>query len=334
MGLTVSDEIERLKAELQIHWENHLKSHGVEFPTGCKLAQLICLYANFESPVKKSTLKRWLVDHDFDCNSQARHVADLGWNVASGNPRFKRGVRVDELQRDEYLLLSVSEPNPKWIESKELKALKKKIPSKKKYEKIMLELEEIYEKYLKQHGMKFFTEKSVLAPIALAALYYNLGKPVSQNEISLWYKKFGFEYKHQARGLAQQGWYVATGNPRGKLMDVRDDMTKDQLMLVSAHEPNPIWLRRTRATRSGNFSNLEWTEVLDIFKERGCAVCGEKSKHYDKGHLDSRKPASAGNIVPMCSSCNNWAGGRLIDFKMEEGTLKARPIVDSRVEEE
>ena len=68
--------------------------------------------------MKKSTLKKWLVDHDFDCNSQARHVADLGWNVASGNPRFTRGVRVDELQRDEYLLLSVSEPNPKWIENK------------------------------------------------------------------------------------------------------------------------------------------------------------------------------------------------------------------------
>ena len=327
----LATDLKALEIELQIHWKEHLEPFGVEFPTKCKLAQLICLYQNLGKPVKKTDLKEWLIKHKFDCNTQARHIADMGWNVGSGNSRFERGTKIEHIDRNEYMLISVEKPNPIWIQNKEERKRKKRI-NRRRYEILYRELEDHWNTHLKKHEMKFFTQKSILSQIALVALYDQIGKPIHQNEISQWYKIFGYEYKHQARGLAQRGWYVATGNPRGKLMEVHQNMSRDHLMLVSVEEPNPIWLKRTKATRSGDFSKLDWAEVLDIFKERGCAVCGDKCKHYDKGHLDSRKPAKAGNIVPMCSSCNNWAGARLIDFKMEEGTLKARPIVDSRVD--
>ena len=333
MGFTVSTDLNTLEMELRNHWREHLEPFGVEFPTECKLAQLICLYQHLGKPVKKAQLKKWLSEHDFDCNSQARHLADLGWNVGSGNSRFKRGTKIGDINRNEYMLINVDKPNPIWIENREERERKKRI-NKRRFEILYRELEAHWDTHLKKHEMKFFTGRSVLSQIALVALYDQIGNPVHQKEISQWYRIFGFEYSHQARGLAQKGWYVATGNPRGRLMEVHQDMSKDHLMLVSVEKPNPIWLKRTKATRSGDFSKLDWSEVLDIFKERGCAVCGNKSKHYDKGHLDSTKSATRGNIVPMCSSCNNWAGGRLLDFKMVPGTLKARPIVDSRIEEE
>lgn len=76
---------------------------------------------------------------------------------------------------------------------------------------------------------------------------------------------------------------------------------------------------------------MSWENKLEAFRERGCAVCGEQFPHYDKGHLNSKLAGTNENIVPMCVSCNNWAGARDLDFKMVDGTLIARPDLSSWV---
>ena len=89
--------------------------------------------------MKKAQLKKWLSEHDFDCNSQARHLADLGWNVGSGNYRFKRGTIIGDINRNEYMLINVDKPNPILIENREERERKKRI-NKRRFEILYREL--------------------------------------------------------------------------------------------------------------------------------------------------------------------------------------------------
>ena len=101
-------------------------------------------------------------------------------------------------------------------------------------------------------------------------------------------------------------------------------LKRNQLVLFSVTLPNPIW-NKDNKKRLNNLSEADWKEILEIFKDRGCLVCGRKFDSYDKGHLDQDKPYEKGNIVPMCSECNNW--GQELYFKVGDN-LVARPIKD------
>ena len=70
----------------------------------------------------------------------------------------------------------------------------------------------------------------------------------------------------------------------------------------------------------------DWGSILDVFAERGCAVCGRQFPSYDKGHLDPLDSYNPKNVVPMCSECNNWGGVREVTFKLYKRTLIARPV--------
>ena len=73
------------------------------------------------------------------------------------------------------------------------------------------------------------------------------------------------------------------------------------------------------------------SSVLDIFEDRGCAVCGLHFDNYDKGHLlnGAFDSYNKNNIVPMCSSCNNWGQMYNLEFKVDKD-LRARPILKKR----
>ena len=81
---------------------------------------------------------------------------------------------------------------------------------------------------------------------------------------------------------------------------------------------------RNNQQRVNNLSESNWKNILEKFKERGCAVCGRIMRHYDKGHLLKSKPYNNDNIVPMCVECNNW--GQEFEFKEYRG-LVFRPII-------
>lgn len=124
---------------------------------------------------------------------------------------------------------------------------------------------------------------------------------MSQDEIAHWMLENGLgKYNLQLRHIAAKGWYIATGNRRATRLPCEKTMSKDHLRLVSVTEPNPVWNHAPIV-----LSEHEWEELLVKFKDRGCAACGLKFDHYDRGHLDPTKPGDKGNIVPLCVSCNN-----------------------------
>ncbi len=165
--------------------------------------------------------------------------------------------------------------------------------------------------------------------LGLLALFANFKNPMTQDEIAAWIEKQGGRYDRQARHLAADGWYIVSGNRRSTRMQYSPNLKRDQLMLVSVEEANPVWLNELQNSRNWEMSEDEWEKKLQVFEEagRGCAVCGRHFEFYDKGHLDIEKPYTIDNIVPMCVECNNWAQARKLSFQFDRKTLVARPII-------
>lgn len=159
--------------------------------------------------------------------------------------------------------------------------------------------------------------------IELACLFVHMPHPISQDEIEKWHVKYGKEYKRQARHLADAGWFIKSGNTRFTRGVYEKKFKRNQMSLHSVKDSNPVWNRHNQK-RINNLSNLDWKGILKKFKDRGCAVCGRKMKHYDKGHVLKSKPYDIFNIVPMCVECNNW--GQELEFK-EYRHLVYRPII-------
>lgn len=182
---------------------------------------------------------------------------------------------------------------------------------------------------LKGHWGNHLKEIGVIFPTgshlnALLCLYYHMPGPVSQQEMINWHNEMGLpEYGRQARHLTDLGWDIRSGNNRFTRGIFDKNLKRDQLRLHSFEAPNPKWASFAER-RSGTVSVDEWNIILERFKDRGCAVCGEIMEHYDKGHLSRDKGYTVDNIVPMCSECNNW--GQEMDFKLHR-RLVARPLI-------
>ena len=165
--------------------------------------------------------------------------------------------------------------------------------------------------------------------LGLLALFANFNQPMTQDELATWIDKHGGRYDRQARHLAADGWYIVSGNRRSTRMQCSPNLRRDQLMLVSVEEANPVWLNELQNSRNWEMSEEKWENKLRVFEEagRGCAVCGRHFEFYDKGHLDIQKAYTIDNIVPMCVECNNWAQARKLSFQFDLKTLVARPII-------
>ena len=148
-------------------------------------------------------------------------------------------------------------------------------------------------------------------------LHQNMNQPVSQQQLCDFYQKLSLNYKMQLRHVGDKGWYIASGFQRATRFPVDKTIRYDELKLVTDVAPNPIWLQSQRLKRLGRTGAADWNEVLLRYSSHGCAVCGRKFKHYDKGHLNPSKPATIDNIVPMCVECNNWAGAHNVAFELD-----------------
>ncbi len=183
------------------------------------------------------------------------------------------------------------------------------------------ELIDSFEKWLKPYGVDWPNPGHELG---LVLLYQNLGHPVSQKDLIAFYRNYGQDYNRQLRHIAASGWHVASGNVRSTRMHHDPSMANDELKLVSVTSPGPIWLGDKRLTREGRAGATCWDDMLRLYASHGCAVCGQKAAHYDRGHLDPNKPADLSNIVPMCVECNNYAQSRDIHYELHG--LVARPV--------
>ena len=185
----------------------------------------------------------------------------------------------------------------------------------------------LWESNLKRSDVSWPTGEA--RKLALLALYDNFNTPISQDEIAIWIANNGGRYDRQARHLAADGWYIVSGNRRSTRMECSQDLNRDQLMLVSVEEPNPIWVKQLQTSRNWEMSKGDWEEKLQVFERagRGCAICGRHFAFYDQGHLDIQKPYTIDNIVPNCVECNNWAQARKLSFHFNSKTLVARPIL-------
>ena len=198
------------------------------------------------------------------------------------------------------------------IYHKELSILKKK-------------LVEDWEQNLRQHGVKLPKEGQRLNGIL--CLYENLGRPVSQDEMIEWFQNRKLpEYDRQIRHIADDGWYIVGGHTRVTRFIIDENLNRDQICLKSIKEPNPKWI--SNSTKRQNFLDANIGKIFWTFKVRGCAVCGLHFKNYDKGHLlnGAFDSLNKNNIVPMCSSCNNWGQMYNLEFKLDNN-FRARPII-------
>ena len=192
----------------------------------------------------------------------------------------------------------------------------------KKLDELIPRLKSDWKKNLKKYGVRFPTGSKL---IELVCLYSHMPKAISQDEIAKWHLKYDKEYKLQARHLADLGWNIKSGNTRFTRGVYEKNFRRNEMSLSSIKKPNPVWSRNNQK-RINNLSNLDWKKILEKFKKRGCAVCGRKMKHYDKGHLLKSRSYDKYNIVPMCVECNNW--GQELEFK-EYRDLVYRPIIKS-----
>ena len=197
------------------------------------------------------------------------------------------------------------------------------MPEDDDYEQALGELKSIWTRDLSPMGIKWPSPHMVPA---LTFLYMKMPEPLSQDEITTLYEGKGLQYNKQVRHLVDVGWDIRSGNKRFKRGVHDSGIAYNEVRLNSLGSPNPIWEMRAKISRQYEMAKGDWGAILDLFEERGCAVCGRKFPSYDKGHLDPLESYNPDNIVPMCSECNIWGGVRDVTFKLDQRTLIARPI--------
>lgn len=181
---------------------------------------------------------------------------------------------------------------------------------------------EKYNNHLKQHDVIWLTGQELTGLLFACSCYPN------------WFSKesvTNFVRKHHPgagdfqgmRHIADKGWDIVSSNKRFSRGRRENAGPNQDYRLGSLEHPNPIWLTKSKIKRKGVLNADSWNELLLIYKEIGCAVCGRSHHHYDKGHLDPSKPPEIGNIVPMCVDCNQWAQAHEYTFVLND--LVARP---------
>ena len=82
------NNLDKLTSKITTLWETNLKSKGVKFPSGSKLIELICLFVHMPNPISQDEIEKWHIKNGKEYNRQARHLADAGWYIKSGNTRL------------------------------------------------------------------------------------------------------------------------------------------------------------------------------------------------------------------------------------------------------
>ena len=111
------------------------------------------------------------------------------------------------------------------------------------YQEISELLIKSWEEYLRGYNVPKPTENKLRQ---LASLYSRFKKPMSQDDITAWHKKNGWDYNRQVRHLASDGWYIKSGNTRFSQGEYDESLKNNEVMLYSITEPNPIFLKKEK----------------------------------------------------------------------------------------
>lgn len=193
------------------------------------------------------------------------------------------------------------------------------------YAQAQAQLRELYEINLERHDVRWPNGQAL---VGLVYLFSKMPEVVSKEELTLFVRHThpGSGDYQDIRHLADFGWDICSTNgrfTRGRRIPPVNGVVGYRL--GSAEHPNAIWAATAKIKRKGILNADSWNELLMLYEQEGCAVCGRCKPPYDRGHLDSSKPAVLGNIVPMCVDCNMHAQAHNFDFVLF-GTI-ARPVV-------
>ena len=161
-------------------------------------------------------------------------------------------------------------------------------------------LDNMYNKYLKNYGIKIPKKGKMRS--ALEYLVININKAVDIRDIQSYVISCGYSLKGgdpiQVRHLStQNGFYI-----------IKED---NKFKLISLIIPHPSFIKDKRNIK---ITNDSWLKILKEY-DYMCVNCGseefkelrwkktEKTK-LQKGHMDPRKSLTEDNCVPQCQFCN------------------------------
>lgn len=191
--------------------------------------------------------------------------------------------------------------------------------TKKELEAKYKTIENYYDKYLKDLGIKLphliwrgkYTEKA-LTLICLSENYPKT-RAVSKSDLTKFIKQYNKSISDDiqaGRHLGKQdGWYIVTGR-RGDLDEgaILDGSYK----LISLEKGYPKF---SPDRRGDTITDDFWENLKKTYGYR-CAFCGSKENEphrynpeikktqLQKGHKNPNKPLSTVNIIPQCENCN------------------------------
>lgn len=159
----------------------------------------------------------------------------------------------------------------------------------------------------------------------LVGLSFFIGEAVEKDSLGKFVQTVipGASSDQQARHLRSIGWdVVGSGRGENETNHLPDGtrMPKGTYCLRSVTNPSPIFARSTRLKRQGRAGARDWKDVCEYYNYK-CAHCGKECRNPDKGHMDPNGPAKIENLIPLCSSCNNWAASDVVFGK--DGRIKA-----------
>lgn len=131
----------------------------------------------------------------------------------------------------------------------------------------------------------------------------------------------------QARHWKRRGWDVR-GSGRSKERMPSGELVPHAHYCLASLNPSSIFLTTTTRDQAIGTAS-DWASLVAAYNS-SCALCGKKTDHLEKGHMDPRQPLHIpGNCVPLCGDCNGWMGSMfVIDRQGRPKTVL--PHADSR----
>lgn len=186
--------------------------------------------------------------------------------------------------------------------------------TEQEYKKIIDQLKNEYETYLKQFDVKMPVRNTSANLFQLVCLRKYYKKQVSKDAISKAmenYFKSKFAKDQQVRHLAEKGWYVL--NKGEKIPDTNIYVSSGYHMLFTVENcKKDFWLNNLK--RKGRLLARNFEELKAVYGNR-CATCGaqENKPHFlypdkkttlQQAHMDPSKPLTLKNTIPQCQYCN------------------------------
>jgi len=175
------------------------------------------------------------------------------------------------------------------------------------------QVQQLYEKNLKDKGVKAVTAKTQLGQV-LCCLFENLGKPVKHEVIRAYVVSKGIKVtgadSPQPRQLGMQHGYNILGG-RDINPITNEKIPKSCFLLMDLDNVHSGFKPKRRKLE---MSTDDWTTILARY-DRMCVNCGSVegqpmrwNKHkitvLQKGHMDPRKSLTEDNVIPQCAICN------------------------------